>query len=999
MPRSVVEKDVNFKRQLHSWNITIRDREASEHIGETNLRSNHPTVVSRGREVNGKEEEDPRKRRSGREMSRSSVNSMDREAFIKSQLVAVNKALNKVEAPLKQKHVRTLILGTHREKSANVFWNTVSRFQLEKNPVLTWKFCHCLHKLIRDGHRKVIEDSNRYSTRLVTLGSFWQHLRTSGYGSSNTAYLKMLASRLEFHKRNPSIPGNFNLNESQLNTVLSADINDLYELAVELLDQMDDALTLQSNVHDTLECLRFSSLVPQGQCLLAPLILVILDTSKLYDYLVKLLFKLHASCPSDMLAGHRQRFNGIFRVTKKFYEEANSLQYFKYLVSIPTLPAQPPNFMQATDFDSYRSPQAYLHGDGASECDTPPDSQSLAEETLIDISVPEPVPLQPLQTVPLRDHKDDAIDQLRHERDEAQAARERLLNEARQRIEQYENRLLQMQHEIEKQKQSAEDARDEAGRLKNAQMASSMDLGAKNQEWEKKVQEKEEKFQKMKSVYGNLREEHIAALTEIGDLRKKLAEQENQSMSHDDLVRQLNRRIEEAERERHLVEDRAQQSSNSLDDLNSQLARCQIEIEDLHKAAEEAKERHQAEIEALKLQFKSNVQGACDAALQMMDACLEDLQNATTISFPPHLALASLKHAVDTVNHFDSSLPSERLVQQVAYIGHCLAENVVHSAAAAYTASIQHFEPVNEQCRLVAISAVAAFNAVKSNTETAQDHISELKSKLTELERLFDALPTSSGDIDVEAVGSQLEEEMKRMDAAIQSAVAAIEAIQKKARESHSGVRLEVNEKILDACNALMTAIMILVARSRDVQNEIVAAGRGTASPSEFYKRNHQWTEGLLSAAQAVGVAAKVLVNSADGVVSGSGKFEHLIVAAQEIAASIAQLFVSSRVKADKDSQKLAELASATKSVNSCTANVVATVKSGQQTLSDEKMLDFSHLSLHEAKKEEMESQVRMLELEQELTKERAKLAQLRKQHYHMASLVAEQNANGNGNA
>lgn len=100
-----------------------------------------------------------------------------------------------------------------------------------------------------------------------------------------------------------------------------------------------------------------------------------------------------------------------------------------------------------------------------------------------------------------------------------------------------------------------------------------------------------------------------------------------------------------------------------------------------------------------------------------------------------------------------------------------------------------------------------------------------------------------------------------------------------------------------------------------------MAAGRGQGPPQEFYKRNHQWTEGLLSAAKAVGVAARVLVAAADGVVTGSGKvrgrgggmeeeeyslfqFEQLIVAAQEIAASTAQLFVSSRVKADRDSEK-----------------------------------------------------------------------------------------------
>lgn len=72
--------------------------------------------------------------------------------------------------------------------------------------------------------------------------------------------------------------------------------------------------------------------------------------------------------------------------------------------------------------------------------------------------------------------------------------------------------------------------------------------------------------------------------------------------------------------------------------------------------------------------------------------------------------------------------------------------------------------------------------------------------------------------------------------------------------------RLEVNEKILDSCNQLMVAIVTLVAKSRAMQEEIVAAGHGTVNPNEFYKRNHQWTEGLLSAAKAVGVAATVLV-------------------------------------------------------------------------------------------------------------------------------------------
>lgn len=81
-----------------------------------------------------------------------------------------------------------------------------------------------------------------------------------------------------------------------------------------------------------------------------------------------------------------------------------------------------------------------------------------------------------------------------------------------------------------------------------------------------------------------------------------------------------------------------------------------------------------------------------------------------------------------------------------------------------------------------------------------------------------------------------------------------------KSRASDKGIKLEVNEKILDACTALMNNIRFLVQKSRLLQAEIVSLGKGTASAKEFYKRNHQWTEGLISAAKSVAQGANFLV-------------------------------------------------------------------------------------------------------------------------------------------
>lgn len=57
-----------------------------------------------------------------------------------------------------------------------------------------------------------------------------------------------------------------------------------------------------------------------------------------------------------------------------------------------------------------------------------------------------------------------------------------------------------------------------------------------------------------------------------------------------------------------------------------------------------------------------------------------------------------------------------------------------------------------------------------------------------------------------------------------------------------------------------MAAVRLLVQRAAELQKEIVAAGKGGASPREFYKRNHRWTEGLLSGAKTVAIACQALM-------------------------------------------------------------------------------------------------------------------------------------------
>ncbi|XP_076341101.1 huntingtin-interacting protein 1-like [Tachypleus tridentatus] len=134
------------------------------------------------------------------------------------------KAINNQETPVKEKHVRNAIIGTFHEKGANTFWDIVMKIPLQGQPIICWKFCHVLHKLLREGHKNVMPDSYKYRSSLVDLGKLWGHLQES-YGKLIRNYCNLLVAKLDFHKRNPRFPGNLNVTDEQLEDIGERDIN------------------------------------------------------------------------------------------------------------------------------------------------------------------------------------------------------------------------------------------------------------------------------------------------------------------------------------------------------------------------------------------------------------------------------------------------------------------------------------------------------------------------------------------------------------------------------------------------------------------------------------------------------------------------------------------------------------------------------------------------------------------------------------------------------
>ncbi|XP_050515261.1 huntingtin-interacting protein 1 isoform X3 [Diabrotica virgifera virgifera] len=929
---------------------------------------------------------------------------IEREVFEKSQAQALQKAINSNETPVKQKHVRSAIIGTFHTQSAKIFWSYALRLPAMDDRIVAWKLCHVVHKVLREGHPLCLVDSQRHRNDLDEIGKLWGHLK-EGYGKMIRLYTSLLIYKLEFHMRNPRFPGNLGVTAEELESIAGNDINNYFEMTVEMFDYLDHILELQEAVFGSLNMARSNSMTSAGQCRLAPLIPCILDASKLYDYCVKIMFKLHMTLPPDTLSGHRERFLKQFRLLKKFYESTSNLQYFKELIAIPPLPENPPNFLIMGDFRTYVTQEVIVPQEPEHE------EEPLVEGNLID-TTEDTTEIDNAQArneamilaaqeelIKEREFLRGQCEKMRHELNAIMAKNGRDISKLQDKIVHLETELATKDSELVQERQVKED-------LLNHSFAV-----AQSQDSEQKV--KNEKFDKLKELYVKLRDEHIQKIREKAEVEKKLIgalknlelltelESTNEKLQEDQKQKSselsaLQKDKELFNMETEILKKSVMDACREKDGIKNELALVIQEKEELKKNSEELSyklldlERQLSKEQSdLQRKIKEIVTKSLESSEDILRHAIDEIDNpALTALTCSSDYLRSLTDGCKSSLEESTKITSNDYVSIVTVanrIAHRHATYILQGRATCNTSpDISFGEKVTQACKDLGKIVLKLLTSLKQN-EDSEPTANEAKQKLEELAALADSIGASLLGEKAETLVDMLEDEMSAMDKAIEEAANRIQDMLTTSRAADSGIKLEVNEKILDSCTKLMQAIRILVQKSKLLQGEIVAQGRGTASAKEFYKRNHQWTDGFISAAKAVAVAAKLLLTAADKVVQSNGKLEQLVVAAQEIAASTAQLVVASRVKADRNSNNLQQLTQASKGVTTATGTVVATVKDCSELIDESEEYDFSNLTLHQAKRLEMDSQVRVLELEKELEQERYRLSRLRKHHYQLA--------------
>ncbi|XP_023834525.1 huntingtin interacting protein 1 related b isoform X3 [Salvelinus sp. IW2-2015] len=1000
------------------------------------------------------------------------------------KLSSISKAINSNEAPVKEKHARRIILGTHREKGAFTFWSYALGLPLSSNSILSWKFCHVVHKVLRDGHHNSLQDCMRHHSNIVETGQLWGNLHDR-YGQLVALYAKLLCTKMEFHVKHSEIRANLEVTDEVLERVAGTDINNVFQLTVEVFDYLDTELRLAETVIRQLNTSIAISTLTSGQCRLSPLIQVIQDCSHLYHFTVKLLFKLHACLPADTLQGHRDRFHDQFHSLKTFFNKARDMMYFKRLIQIPKLPESPPNFLHAASLAKHARPVVVIPDEDEPEQvddddDDPEPLINVSDVTIPSMAVPQQFDIFDQTFGPANggfDDRDIQIENLKRDLELLRTDLERVKGEAQRYITQLKSQINSLEAELEEQRVQKQRAlveneqlrmELEATRRRNAEHES---VQATFGEAETRAQATEQRYNKLKEKHTELVSSHAELLRKSADTVKMLSatqqtqeevertkqqlafevdrikqdadlKLEEQKFEMEKLKREFDEKKAEVERVKGTLQSNekvGEQQTRSMSALQAEKERLMHSVSEkeaalsaLRHAAQlqqsslqQERERSTRELGELqgRLQEKSSreeqlqqklleeqfslLQGTVSEAesiIQDAVAKLDDPLHIRCTSSPDYLvsrAEATLG-SIDKVKRGHSDYLTNMgdvggLLRALTQFSHLAADTIINGSATAHMAPTDHADRLTENCRGCATQSLQFLKDLKSKASLQRADPASIRIVVQKILRLGKELRPKGVDVRQDELGDLVDKEMAATSAAIEEAVRRIDEMMNQARKDTSGVKLEVNERILYSCTDLMKAIHLLVLTSTDLQKEIVEGGRGAATIKEFYARNSRWTEGLISASKAVGWGATQMVESADKVVLHTGKYEELIVCSHEIAASTAQLVASSKVKADRNSTKLTALQQASRRVNEMAANVVASTKTGQENLENKDTMDFSGMSLIKLKMEEMESQVKVLELENQLGNERLRLGELRKKHYDIAGVPAADLSEGNG--
>jgi huntingtin interacting protein 1 len=695
-------------------------------------------------------------------------------------------------------------------------------------------------------------------------------------------YCNLLIFKLKFHKKNEIIPGNLQLEDANLAELASNDINNYFQLCCEFFDYADEIVQFEDSIFVTMDRSRSNSMTESGQCKLAPLVLCIQESNQLYDFCVKFMFKLHDQLPGDVLEGHRDRFLAIFKHLKTFYQCCENLQYFKNLITIPNLPPNPPNFRVKADFNSYEKPMMKVVEPSISPTH---DTASLrsgddSESILVDFSdlnlststsinhnntnlnetIREEDVLQQQQQNEYMLYLNSEIERLRFELDNVLQTSEQQERQLRKQLKETKEELIETRSLLDQNFIKTEGLEEQI-RIFNEQDKSRVAV----ETMEKKAVSSEEKFNKMKELYTKLKEQHVTLLRKEADVRKENALLTGTSTHADNIKKELEIQVNQASEEKQILDEQLKLKINELNDLkgqNEKLIRDSLinnqkyeeengqlkdKIDNLVNECFNSKQ--QLELNRIKMTqtILFGFLKQCEKLIQnshktfndpILLNCKSGAEYLLTILQPFHDDFQQLltnyqqfrqefNESPSTTN--DSTSINNKtlaLMNSLTLFTNYIHDTIVTGKITSFTAAnLAQGEDLADLCEKTGQLALNLFNSMMIWSENLTE-TNEIEDNILKIMNILTDLVPKIHDIGDKEIGDLIDQEMATTTEAIESAVSKLQELVNKSRGQETGIKLEVNDKILDSCQDLMKSIKILIVRAKELQREIVAQGR-----------------------------------------------------------------------------------------------------------------------------------------------------------------------------
>lgn len=197
--------------------------------------------------------------------------------------------------------------------------------------------------------------------------------------------------------------------------------------------------------------------------------------------------------------------------------------------------------------------------------------------------------------------------------------------------------------------------------------------------------------------------------------------------------------------------------------------------------------------------------------LQDAVAKLDDPLHLRCTSSPDYL-VSRAQAALDAVSALEkghaqylvSRSDASALVAALTQFSYLAADTIVNGSATSHLAPTDPADRLVDTCRECGARALELLGQLQEQQTLHQAQPSLVRRPLQGILQLGQELKPKSLDVRQEELGAMVDKEMAATATAIEDAVRRIEDMMNQARHASSGVKLEVNERILNSCTDLM---------------------------------------------------------------------------------------------------------------------------------------------------------------------------------------------------